>query len=182
MIRCALLTLASGILRIVKLEDLGFSGILGLSDNQLGTIQWHLRWALPLWAVVDFNSVWKVDKSAWNWSSEIAVVTGGSAGIGACVAKKLASHGIKVAVLDIGPLSETFTKGACGASLHIVFHANQKKTSEVLYDTTSVMSHRKTAFTRQQKLYALTWGRPQFSSTTRVLAMPIPSSTFLPRP
>jgi hypothetical protein len=122
--------LASGILRIVKLEDLGFGAILGLSNNQLGTIQWHLQWALPLWAVVDFNSLlnrfaenrwkWKVDKSAWNWSSEIAVVTGGSSGIGACVAKKLASHGIRVAVLDIGPLSETFTKGVCVVQNHCV--------------------------------------------------------------
>lgn len=40
------------------------------------------------------------------------MVTGGSAGIGACVAKKLVSHGVKVAVLDVGPLSDSFTTGA----------------------------------------------------------------------
>ena len=55
--------------------------------------------------------MWKNDKSAWRWTSEVAVVTGGSAGIGACVVKELVSHGIKVAVLDVGPLCELFTEG-----------------------------------------------------------------------
>ncbi|KAK5657205.1 hypothetical protein OQA88_3263 [Cercophora sp. LCS_1] len=40
----------------------------------------------------------------WDWPREIAVITGGSSGIGACMAHKLAAHGIRIAVLDIQPL------------------------------------------------------------------------------
>ncbi|CAE7179759.1 hypothetical protein CFE70_006156 [Pyrenophora teres f. teres 0-1] len=120
MIRCALLTLASVILRVAKPEFLRLGGKLDLSNSQLTTIYWYLKWALPLWAIVDLNSglnrwaerrwIWKTDKSGWDWKREVAVVTGGSAGIGACVVKKLASHGIRVAVLDVSPLSDVFNK------------------------------------------------------------------------
>lgn len=44
------------------------------------------------------------DKSRWNWSKEVAVVTGGSSGIGAGIVKELAKKGVKVAVLDMSPL------------------------------------------------------------------------------
>src|SRR6201995_3841526 len=40
------------------------------------------------------------------WGNEVAVVTGGSNGIGASIAKGLASRGIKVAILDIAEPSE----------------------------------------------------------------------------
>jgi len=118
MIRFCFLVLASMGLWLVKPESLFDSN---LAQNQFATLHWYLKWASLSWAVLEFNSVlnrwaenrwvWKNAKSGWNWRSEVAVVTGGSAGIGACVAKRLASYGIKVAVLDIGPLSESFTKG-----------------------------------------------------------------------
>ncbi|KAF2791264.1 NAD(P)-binding protein [Melanomma pulvis-pyrius CBS 109.77] len=57
------------------------------------------RWAENRW-------LWKDDKSAWQWTNELAVVTGGSKGIGASVVERLVSYGIKVAVLDLEPLSE----------------------------------------------------------------------------
>jgi NAD(P)-dependent dehydrogenase (short-subunit alcohol dehydrogenase family) len=38
------------------------------------------------------------------WDSEIAVVTGGSSGIGAEIVKCLVRKGVQVAVLDIQPL------------------------------------------------------------------------------
>ncbi|KAF1845144.1 NAD(P)-binding protein [Cucurbitaria berberidis CBS 394.84] len=120
MLRCLLLTASSIVLRIVDPENLPAGEIVSLSKNQLATLIWYLKWGLSLWAVVDLNSalnrwaanrwVWKIDKSVWNFQTEVAVVTGGSAGIGACVVKKLVSHGIKVAVLDVGPLSESFTQ------------------------------------------------------------------------
>jgi all-trans-retinol dehydrogenase (NAD+) len=85
------------------------------------TLHWYLKWSLTLWAVLDFNSVlnrwaenrwaWRTDASGWDWKKEIAVVTGGSQGIGACVVKKLVSQGIRCAVLDVAALSENFTKG-----------------------------------------------------------------------
>lgn len=40
----------------------------------------------------------------WDWPKEIAVVTGGSSGIGLAIVKKLLTKGIKVAVFDIQPL------------------------------------------------------------------------------
>ncbi|KAF1831532.1 NAD(P)-binding protein [Decorospora gaudefroyi] len=117
MIRPILLTLASFILRATNPDYLNFGR---LSHSQTVTLQWYLGWILPAWALVDFNSllnrwaenrwIWRPDKSSWDWKREVAVVTGGSAGIGACVVKKLASHGIRVAVLDVSPLSEAFTQ------------------------------------------------------------------------
>jgi len=87
MIRCALLTLASVMLRVAKPEYFRLGGKLGLSSSQLVTLHWYLKWALPLWAVLDLNSVlnrfaerrwiWKTDKSIWDWKREVAVVTGG---------------------------------------------------------------------------------------------------------
>jgi all-trans-retinol dehydrogenase (NAD+) len=134
MIRCALLTLASVMLRVAKPEYFRLGGKLGLSSSQLVTLHWYLKWALPLWAVLDLNSVlnrfaerrwiWKTDKSIWDWKREIAVVTGGSAGIGGCVVKKFTSHGIRVAVLDVSPLSEIFTKGPLWHTT-AMFHTNQ---------------------------------------------------------
>lgn len=98
----------------------GFAGSLPLGI-QPATLIRFFKWGLALWTTVELNAVlnrwaenrwtWKNDKNDWNWPSEVAVVTGGSAGIGACVVKKLVSHGIKVAVLDIGPLSEAFSNG-----------------------------------------------------------------------
>lgn len=44
------------------------------------------------------------------WGQEVAVVTGGSNGIGALIAKGLAARGIKVAILDIAEPSEEDSK------------------------------------------------------------------------
>ncbi|CAN9252198.1 unnamed protein product [Alternaria alternata] len=83
MIRCALLTLASVMLRVAKPEYFRLGGKLGLSSSQLVTLHWYLKWALPLWAVLDLNSVlnrfaerrwiWKTDKSIWDWKREVAM-------------------------------------------------------------------------------------------------------------
>lgn len=121
MIRCALVTVGSILARAANPESLGFGGKLGGFGSMLAACHWCLKWVLSLWALVELNWVlnrwatnrwsFKTDKSSWDWKREIAVVTGGSAGIGACVVKKLVSHGIKVAVLDVSPLSDVFTQG-----------------------------------------------------------------------
>ncbi|EOA83401.1 putative secondary metabolism biosynthetic enzyme [Exserohilum turcicum] len=60
---------------------------------------------LNAWAT---NS-WQIQAGhGWNWSSEIAVVTGGCSGIGKAIAEALASHRIRVAVLDVQDAPETF--------------------------------------------------------------------------
>ena len=119
--RLFLLTVASVAARALDVDDLESKQILPLSKRTFTALVWSLRWGLPLCALSDFNSIlntwaenrwtWRNDKSAWQWHREVAVVTGGSAGIGSCVVKELVAHGIKVAILDIGPLSESFTKG-----------------------------------------------------------------------
>jgi hypothetical protein len=121
MIRCFILIAACIALHRAGPSLLDFGNGLPLTWTQLETLHWCLQWSFALWAVYDFNSMlnrwaenrwsFQTDKSAWNWEKEIAVVTGGSQGIGACVVKKLASHGINCAVLDVAPLSETFTNG-----------------------------------------------------------------------
>ncbi|KAH8178063.1 short chain dehydrogenase domain-containing protein [Sarocladium implicatum] len=40
----------------------------------------------------------------WNWANEIAVVTGGSSGIGKCIVDRLVALGLRVAVLDVQDL------------------------------------------------------------------------------
>jgi hypothetical protein len=44
------------------------------------------------------------EKARWNWSREVAVITGGCSGIGELVVKRLINKGIRVAVLDIQQL------------------------------------------------------------------------------
>jgi all-trans-retinol dehydrogenase (NAD+) len=121
MIRYSLLIAACTVLHSTDASLLRFSNDVPLSVSQLETIHWYLKWCLTLWASVHLNSVlngwaenkwlWENDTAAWDWKNEVAVITGGSQGIGACVVKKLVSHGISCAVLDVAPLSENFTKG-----------------------------------------------------------------------
>jgi all-trans-retinol dehydrogenase (NAD+) len=122
MIRLLGLVVACIALHLCHSSGLDFAKSLPLASAQSASLAGYLKWASALWALVELNAVlnrwaengwiWRSDTSNWNWKNEVAVVTGGSNGIGACVAKKLVSHGIKVAVLDITPLSESFTLGA----------------------------------------------------------------------
>jgi all-trans-retinol dehydrogenase (NAD+) len=73
-----------------------------------------LKWCLVLGvtgvANRQLNSValnagrWTSEKKRWNWSEEVAIVTGGCSGIGELIVKRLIGRGIKVAVLDIQDL------------------------------------------------------------------------------
>lgn len=44
------------------------------------------------------------ERARWNWSQEVAVITGGCSGIGELVVRRLIKKGVKVAVLDIQQL------------------------------------------------------------------------------
>lgn len=94
---------------------------LPLSDDSAARLLPVVTWMIPLWLICELNGLlnswadnrwmFKSDQRSWDWKNEIAVVTGGSAGIGAMVVKKLLSHGIRVAVLDVQPLSDVFQQG-----------------------------------------------------------------------
>jgi all-trans-retinol dehydrogenase (NAD+) len=122
MIPCLTLIAAYTALRLARPWLLSLAqDRLPLSGVHAETALWYLTWSFALGAVVAANAVlnrwaenkwlWKNDTSAWDWKHEVAVVTGGSQGIGACVVKSLVSHGVRCAVLDVAPLSEDFSRG-----------------------------------------------------------------------
>lgn len=47
------------------------------------------------------------EKARWDWKSEVAVITGGSGGIGALVVRRLVDQGVRVAVVDVQELPES---------------------------------------------------------------------------
>jgi all-trans-retinol dehydrogenase (NAD+) len=79
---------------------------------------WHVNRVLSEWA--ENNWIFSSNSNTRDWKNEVAVVTGGSGGIGALVVKKLVSHGIRVAVLDVEPLSSDYQPSvSCPFSLQM---------------------------------------------------------------
>lgn len=121
MIRCIILVVACIVLHVAQPSVLNLADNLHFANAQTASLVLYLEWGLAFWAVSDCNAalnrwaenrwMWSPDTSNWNWENEVAVVTGGSNGIGAGIAKELTTHGIKVAVLDVVPLSGSFTAG-----------------------------------------------------------------------
>lgn len=95
--------------------------LIAFLDSPNGTTRPVLKFFLALWLLVEANAAlsrwaenrwtWQRDTNAWRWQNEIAVVTGGSRGIGAVVVQQLVALGVKVAVLDVVPLSDGLEKG-----------------------------------------------------------------------
>ena len=100
------------------------SGPSNLRDTLLGSFQspiiaekvvFVLKWLFAIgllsrsnrWLnnIAANNWLWREEKLKWTWSREIAVLTGGSSGIGALTAQGLARK-MKVVVLDIQPLPQ----------------------------------------------------------------------------
>ncbi|KAF2398278.1 dehydrogenase/reductase SDR family member 8 precursor [Trichodelitschia bisporula] len=61
--------------------------------------------ALNAWALNNWR--WRAQTDKWTWNWEVAVVTGGSSGIGLETVRLLSRKGVKVAVLDIQDLPES---------------------------------------------------------------------------
>lgn len=62
----------------------------------------RLIFALNKW--FDYRSINNfVDDTTWDWPKELAVVTGGSSGIGAETVKGLVRHNVKTIILDVNP-------------------------------------------------------------------------------
>ena len=70
----------------------------------------------------------------YNWDKEVVVVTGGSDGIGAIVVKLLAERGIKVAVLDVQPLTYEAPPSVK------YFHCDLASTTSITTAATSIRS------------------------------------------
>lgn len=89
-----------------------------LPDNvatalNLATIRTALQIILGLGILRSINEAlntmahnsWRIRAGkGWDWPKEIAVVTGGSSGIGKCIVERLTALGLRVAVLDIQDL------------------------------------------------------------------------------
>lgn len=97
------------------LRSLLFSRIAALRDpHQYALILRGLKWCLAFGVTGVLNKQlnhialnggrFKSQKARWNWSQEVAVITGGCSGIGELVVKRLVNRGIRVAVLDIQKL------------------------------------------------------------------------------
>ncbi|TGJ84384.1 hypothetical protein E0Z10_g4384 [Xylaria hypoxylon] len=82
------LSTATKVLRVVF--ALGVVRRLNRALNVIGANAWHLT-----------------ASKGWDWPNEIAVVTGGSSGIGKLVVEKLVALGLRVAVLDIQDLPKS---------------------------------------------------------------------------
>ena len=100
-----------------SLQDRLFGRVAVLRDPRaVGQVVKGLKWLFAVGLVRGVNlqlnklslNAWRFgdEKKRWDWSQEVAVVTGGSGGIGELVVKKLVRKGIKVAVLDVKPLPE----------------------------------------------------------------------------
>ncbi|KAK6501946.1 hypothetical protein TWF481_009764 [Arthrobotrys musiformis] len=63
-------------------------------------VLWGLLYKINDYLNWGVRNNWVVDNS-WVWSNEVALVTGGSGGIGGLVVKGLAQRGVKVVVLDV---------------------------------------------------------------------------------
>lgn len=65
------------------------------------------------------------EKARWNFSREVAVVTGGCSGIGELIVKRLINRGIRVAILDIQQLPPSLQGCKDIHSPHILPESNQ---------------------------------------------------------
>jgi NAD(P)-dependent dehydrogenase (short-subunit alcohol dehydrogenase family) len=113
-----------------------------LASVELPLARTVLQWLLALSFVAQAHGLlttmahnsWRVGAGrGWDWPSEIAVVTGGSGGIGLHMVRKLSALGVRVAVLDIVDLPKDAKKD--GALAGVRFYrcdvTSQSSVSEV---------------------------------------------------
>jgi len=91
----------------------------------LGLARWLKRW-------MNHRAVNNGVSDKYHWKNEVAVVTGGSDGIGQRIALLLAERGLKVAVLDIQPLKYE-------APGNITFYSCDVASREAIADTAAAI-------------------------------------------
>ena len=71
-----------------------------------------VRYASSTLSEAAFNN-WRFssDSRRWDWSDEVAVVTGACSGIGEEIAKSLSARGVRIVALDMAPLPERLKNG-----------------------------------------------------------------------
>lgn len=133
---------------------------------------WLSTWARNNWQ-------WKNEEALWRWSEEVAVVTGGSNGIGALVARALAVKGIKVAVIDVQPLPEDLQNCKSFPTIYsiickVLISMSQGRTFPIS-TATSLPPHRSK---KQLSPFALQLARRRFSATMLESRAHTPFSTL----
>lgn len=78
-----------------------------LTFNVLTTVNRYLN------VISQNNWTLRANKADWNWDQEVAVVTGGAAGIGEQTVIRLLQKNMKVVVLDISPLGPALKDCTC---------------------------------------------------------------------
>src|SRR5688572_19614103 len=109
-----------GVLDIIsqRLATLGLSSTT-LSDKQRFTFVLRVLFGISLVRFVNKKlssiaaNAWRIRAAdGWEWNNEIAVVTGGSGGIGRKITERLAKLGVKVAVLDLTELPQALKQNS----------------------------------------------------------------------
>ncbi|KAK0384679.1 hypothetical protein NLU13_8765 [Sarocladium strictum] len=105
---------ARGLLEIIsqRLATLGLSSTT-FPDKQRFTLALRVLFGVSLVRFVNKKlgsiaaNAWRLrTPDGWEWRNEVAVVTGGSGGIGGKITERLAKLGVKVAVLDLTELPQ----------------------------------------------------------------------------
>ncbi|CAI7626856.1 unnamed protein product [Penicillium palitans] len=125
---------------------------------------------------------WTTD-GKWDWKKELVVVTGGSGGIGAGVAQRLAAMGARVVVVDIIPL--TFTPENDRISYRKCDLSNEQEIAVVCDNIRSEFSHptvliNNAGLSRGRTVVEGTYDDNNITLRTNLLAPMLLSRNFLP--
>ncbi|KAF9893639.1 hypothetical protein FE257_010951 [Aspergillus nanangensis] len=139
-----------------------------------------------LW-VNDWLSKWSHNNwtrdTRWDWRKEVVVVTGGSSGIGASVAHRLAEDGVRVAVVDIAPLTyridnKPISYFHCDLSDEAEIHATCQRIREQVGHPTVLLNN--AGLTRGQPIANGTYRDNAITLQTNLLAPFLLTKEFLP--
>jgi hypothetical protein len=113
------------------------------------------------------NNNW-VSNSNWEWSKEIAVVTGGSSGIGELVVKDLAGRGIKAVALDVNPPKNPLRKFGLDPPFYLDHDTDCLILQRQMHTISRQMSPLLPVSKPLRLKFESYWASQRFSSTTLV--------------